>query len=593
MEVFDRPTNGSVIADEYVIERPLAEGGMGAVYIALQRSTNRRRALKVMHPQMVRDPKNRERFLAEARVSAGIRSAHIVEVIGAGVDALTGTPWLAMELLDGETLQQRLDRTGPIQARELAEMFAQLGEALGAAHDVGVVHRDLKPENLYLTRDSSARFGWSLKILDFGIAKVVQENRSSATSTSQMGTPLYMAPEQAESAGQVRTATDVWAVGLIAFRSLVGSSYWLAANTESSPITALFKEMLFDPIESASVRAQKYNPNVHISLEFDSWFERCVERDATQRFVHGRVACEVVANVLREASGTAPVALSPPPTRAESSNYIATNNGPQVQSPLSNNVAATNTGAPWVGSANPVDQPKLAGQNPSQQYPVAPKPQQSSSVAVTVIVLLVICLIAALAGGAVLLTRNSQLSARNRMNRLALEGVFGADSGAMVLASADVEILAAQPKDASSLAIADPVDPDDVDLAREMGSSFPIAPPPPPPPLNNPSSESGGPQLEGHTFQRAPRQAQLCAMIGGQSNAWRVDPQYASVAESDQDARRAGCRAALAPVLDMLQAQELFQGIPHAGRHGGHRRGVEQSTRAIEHQGGRFTWCCP
>ena len=619
MEVSGRPTPGSVIAEDYVIEGPLAEGGMGAVYIARQRSTGRRRALKVMHPQLVRDPKNRERFLAEARVSAGIRSAHVVEIIGAGVDPLTSTPWLAMELLDGETLQQRLDRTGVIHPRELAEMFAQIGEALGAAHDVGVVHRDLKPDNLYLTRDSSARFGWSLKILDFGIAKVLQDLRASATATAQLGTPLYMAPEQAESTGRVRAATDVWAVGLIAFYALVGKPYWLAANTPDAGITALMKELLFDPIPSASVRAANYGAREAIPAEFDGWFAQCVAREATERFVHGRVACEVLSNLLRDAAGTSHIHLSPPPTRGDNTanTHRDTHRGasPSSNSPSSSSPGASgprSSGAPSesnpsirLNSANmqpnsvyvapqyaqhtPPQLGQAAYVNPYAQTAVAPA-QRSGGIANWAILAGVAVVVVGVAGYEIFQAvrpaqdptdETVELSANNPQASTVWPTPV-IDSGIMAVNAAPMQPVALQPAG------------EVVERGASAGSapSRQTASQPTPLPPVMPGSASGRtgivPQAPGRTFSISPVNQGKCT-IPLHTTCWAVEPIYSSSEASDRDARRAGCRAAYASTLaTMRRDPSAIANLPAATR-----AIVEQSQIEMEREGGPGFWCCP
>ena len=175
-------TPGSVFAADYRILRPLSGGGMGAVYAAEQISTGNLRALKLMHPHLVEDEALRRRFEREARVGSRIASDHIVQVIAAGIDEPTGTPWIAMEMLEGETLGAYVERRGALSKGEAAEIIRQLGHALGAAHAVGVVHRDLKPDNIFIA--SARRSGAELlvKVLDFGIAKVVAEAKPSATA---------------------------------------------------------------------------------------------------------------------------------------------------------------------------------------------------------------------------------------------------------------------------------------------------------------------------------------------------------------------------------------------------------------------------
>ena len=144
-------TPGMVFARDFRVVRHLSAGGMGAVYVVEQISTQRPRALKIMLPELVREPKARERFMQEATVSARIRSDHIVEVVGAGVDDETGTPWMAMELLEGEELADTMRRRGTLPPVEVMEVFRQLCHALAAAHRKGIVHRDLKPENVLLS----------------------------------------------------------------------------------------------------------------------------------------------------------------------------------------------------------------------------------------------------------------------------------------------------------------------------------------------------------------------------------------------------------------------------------------------------------
>src|SRR4051812_17815117 len=196
---------------------------MGAVYEATHMQTRRRVALKVMRPEIVADPAERARFIQEAQVATLIESAHVVDVLDAGVDEDTGVPFLVMEFLAGEELGDYVKRRGPLPGGEVVAILQQAARALDKAHARGVVHRDLKPENLFVSvRDEQT----TVKILDFGIAKVLQSANSS--STRGTGTPLYMAPEQTRRSSKIGPTTDIWALGLIAYRLLVGRPYWLA-----------------------------------------------------------------------------------------------------------------------------------------------------------------------------------------------------------------------------------------------------------------------------------------------------------------------------------------------------------------------------
>jgi serine/threonine protein kinase len=214
---------GSIFAGDYRVLRPLSQGGMGAVYVVEQLSTGMRRALKLMRPELVSDPVLRERFAREARVGASIASEHVVAVLAAGVDGDTGMPWLVMELLDGQDLATLIDREAPMSAARTREIFEQLCHAIGAAHAAGIVHRDLKPENVFVADARRAGTSTTVKVLDFGIAKIVDEARS-ATLTREgivVGTPAYMSPEQA--LGRSTDArSDVYALGAVLFFALTG-----------------------------------------------------------------------------------------------------------------------------------------------------------------------------------------------------------------------------------------------------------------------------------------------------------------------------------------------------------------------------------
>jgi serine/threonine-protein kinase len=177
---------GQLFHGRYEIVRCLKAGGMGAVYECIHLKTRKHRALKVMLPQVVTAAGMRDRFELEARVTAEIESEHIVETFDAGVDDATGAPFLVMELLRGEDLAAILKRRGALPAGEALLLLSQAAMALDKTHAAGIVHRDLKPENLYLTRrdDGSPR----LKILDFGIAKVVADGSHTVQQTAMIGT---------------------------------------------------------------------------------------------------------------------------------------------------------------------------------------------------------------------------------------------------------------------------------------------------------------------------------------------------------------------------------------------------------------------
>ncbi len=300
---------GTIVGGDFQVERLLSAGGMGAVYVARQLSTGSERALKIMHPSFVADPAMRERFSREARVGAMVPSDHVVQVVGAGVDPVLGVPWLAMELLAGENLAQWVARRGALPPHELVEILRPVCHALTAAHGRGIVHRDIKPENVFLATTQSTSHPMMVKVLDFGIARVSAGAETS--STAAMGTPMWMAPEQTELRSQVSPASDVWALGLLAFWLATGKIYWRAGNAGGASVPQLMREVLFEPLEPASTRARELGVPVTLPPGFDAWFARAVARDPAARFPS---AAEAASALLGEVLGAAALpSFAPPP----------------------------------------------------------------------------------------------------------------------------------------------------------------------------------------------------------------------------------------------------------------------------------------
>lgn len=256
---------------------------MGAVYRVEQRSTGKQRALKVMHRDLVADDASQKRFIQEARIGSRIESEHIVEVVAAGVDEASQSPYLVMEMLDGEDLRAHLAARGPLPADHVLAIFEQLCHAMAAAHAAGVVHRDLKPENIFLAKSKRAGGApFTVKVLDFGIAKLLAETALGWT-TGTIGTPMWMAPEQA-TRSPVTAAADVWSLGLIAYTLLTGKSYWNTANAEDGTTPQLLREIVLDPLPKASERARTQARADSLPPNFDAWFARCVAREPKERF---------------------------------------------------------------------------------------------------------------------------------------------------------------------------------------------------------------------------------------------------------------------------------------------------------------------
>ncbi|MDP3278185.1 MAG: serine/threonine-protein kinase [Deltaproteobacteria bacterium] len=286
---------GSVFAGEWRILARIAEGGMGAVYRVEQCSTGQQCALKVLRSPLWDDARARERLAQEAQVVAKIPSEHVARVLSAGVDDERGVPWLAMELLEGETLKQRVDRVGPYERLDALELARQLCHALGAAHDANIVHRDLKPENIFIARSLRANATETVKLLDFGIATVFEAFDTGATATSVIGSPLWMAPEQVRRE-RIRPATDVWALGLVMFWAMTGKPYWRS----TFPADAVLFEKMVEPLVAASVRAKELGCHDAIPPGFDPWFARCVTRNIDERYRDANEAFDFFERVMTD-----------------------------------------------------------------------------------------------------------------------------------------------------------------------------------------------------------------------------------------------------------------------------------------------------
>jgi hypothetical protein len=310
---------GEVVGGRYRIEGELGRGGMAVVYRATHTGTGKPCALKLVHPQLVTRRELVDLFVREAQITGRIgNNPHIVDVFDAGADERTGVPFIAMELLSGETLAQILETRGGLAPVLVRAVMLQLADALDQAHRAGVIHRDLKPSNLFLTTDR--RGEPLLKVLDFGIAKVLEQE--AARTATQIGTPAYAAPEQmgptlrrvAEQqgvtiAGQVSPSTDVWALGLIAFELCTGlptGHFWGVDSLAELPA-----KIVLEQADPATVRAGDRAPN--LPPGFDAWFARCVRRNAAERWATAGLAVGELLHLLDAAAPSAqPTAYGAP-----------------------------------------------------------------------------------------------------------------------------------------------------------------------------------------------------------------------------------------------------------------------------------------
>ncbi len=216
-----RDRSGDVVGGKYRIGRLIGDGGMGTVYEAKHEVLGTAVALKFLHPELAKRPGLVARFLREAQVSARIQSPHVTRVTDVE-QSPDGSAFIVMELLSGESLQEVLDRERKLAVPRAVDHALQILAGLEAAHALSVVHRDLKPDNVFV---SPSHGGPLLRLLDFGIAKVRESTEYKKGLTrpgALMGTPEYMAPEQAFAADQVDHRADLYSVGAMLYEMLSG-----------------------------------------------------------------------------------------------------------------------------------------------------------------------------------------------------------------------------------------------------------------------------------------------------------------------------------------------------------------------------------
>jgi eukaryotic-like serine/threonine-protein kinase len=281
MDQNEPPPSTGLIAGKYVLVGMIGRGGMGSVWEGRHASLGTRVAIKFIESDYANSTEARQRFDNEAHAAARIQSKHAIQIFDHGVTD-DGKPYIVMEFLAGEPLDKRVERMGRLSLQETARILQQVCRGLARAHEQGVIHRDLKPENIFLVRsmDDDEEVA---KVLDFGIAKMKgppgstpggSGGVSSSTKTgSVLGTPFYMSPEQARGLKIVDHRTDIWSLGVIAYKCVTG-----VLPFEGESVGDLLVKICTSPLPVPS----QFLPG--LPLAFDQWFARALDRDPERRF---------------------------------------------------------------------------------------------------------------------------------------------------------------------------------------------------------------------------------------------------------------------------------------------------------------------
>jgi len=263
---------GTLVRDNVRLIHPLSEGSMGSVWVAQHLTLNTQVAVKFLSERVAADnPEALARFHREASTGAQLKSPYVMQTFDQGVMP-DGTPFIVMELLDGETMGELLDRMGNLALGDVSVIVTQLGKALNSAHKRGIVHRDIKPDNVFLSEHDD---GIMIKVFDFGIAKSTQLPKLNRLTSGGMmlGTPEYMSPEQVMSSRDVDFRADLWAFGVLVYEAITGE---LPFHGED--IGALCYNLLQGKYTPASKRRAELPPAI------DEWFARVFHQEPGERF---------------------------------------------------------------------------------------------------------------------------------------------------------------------------------------------------------------------------------------------------------------------------------------------------------------------
>ena len=333
---------GDVIAEKYLVVRILATGGMGVVVAARHRQLQRAVAIKFLRAEIWAMGGMLARFEREARIVAGLSSEHVAKVFDVG-RLPSGEPFMVMELLDGETLGERVRRQTTLPRVEAVSYILQACEGLAEAHAAGIIHRDLKPDNLFIAKRLDETE--AIKIIDFGISKARESSAVLTQSTDMIGSPAYMAPEQLDTPTNVDSRADVWSLGVVLYEALSGKRPF--AGTGMLEVVSSVAQTTPIPLgESAPGIAPELAALVH----------RCLERKVDQRFANvvelaralapfGPADAPFLLERIEKVAKRRPVAPADPPANDPGSETPAAASSRQVD-------ASSVTAAPPARSAN-------------------------------------------------------------------------------------------------------------------------------------------------------------------------------------------------------------------------------------------------
>jgi serine/threonine-protein kinase len=275
----------AAVGDRYDVQAELGRGGMAVVYRAVEVRLQREVALKVLPPELAFRAGVRARFLREAQTAAQLSHPNIAPVFAAGDDG--GVAWLAMALVDGETLGARLARAPRPSAAEAARILAEVADALACAHTRGVVHRDIKPDNILLDRESGRAV-----VTDFGIARAAEEDERLTVTGAALGTPAYMSPEQAMGESALDGRADQYALGVVGYQLLTG-----VLPFQASTAAAMLMKHVGEAPRPVRERAPDVPPALAAAVERalakradDRWPDATAFRDALRAAARSAVA---------------------------------------------------------------------------------------------------------------------------------------------------------------------------------------------------------------------------------------------------------------------------------------------------------------